>query len=156
MTNSNEFMTGNYSIRVKKLRDDAVVPSKGSAAAAGYDITILEKGKSFGAASLYHTGICIQPPDDLPICFDLFPRSSIIKTGYILANSIGLIDNDYRGELMVALIKVDPDAPDILANGPVRIAQLVPKIFYNFPVEVVEELTDTVRSDGGFGSTGTK
>lgn len=148
--------TGNFSIRVKKLRDDAIVPSKGSALAAGYDITILEKGKSFGAASLYHTGISIQPPDELPICFDLFPRSSIIKTGYILANSIGLIDNDYRGELMVALIKIDPDAPDILANGPVRIAQLVPKIFYNFPVKVVEELTDTVRADGGFGSTGTK
>jgi dUTP pyrophosphatase len=148
--------TKNSVIKVKKLRPDAVIPSKGSSQAAGYDITILEKGKEFGAASLYHTGIIVEPPEGMPICFDLFPRSSIIKTGYILANSIGLIDNDYRGEMMVALIKIDPNAPDILANGPVRIAQLVPKVFYNFPVEVVEELSDTVRAEGGFGSTGTK
>lgn len=149
-------ITGNFSIKVKKLREDAVVPSKGSEESAGYDVTILSLAKQNGVVSVYHTGIAIQPPDNLPICFDMFPRSSISKTGYIMANSIGLIDNDYRGELLVALIKIDADAPDILANGPVRIAQLVPKVYYNFPVEVVEELTDTVRGEGGWGSTGTK
>lgn len=154
----------------KKLREDAVIPTKGSELAAGYDITVLELKNVIGDVEFYHSGIavqgreiCLQEDGDnsIPYYFELFPRSSISKTGYMLANSVGVIDADYTGEIIVPLRKIDSKSPGILANGPIRVAQLIPKLqMKNAIVTVIgneEEFPFTYqRGDGGFGSTGTK
>lgn len=142
------------SIKFKKLREDAVLPTKGTQFSSGFDLTIVEAGKQFGNVILYKTGIAAEPP--FGYYFESFPRSSISKTGYMMANSVGIIDEDYRGEIMVPLVKLDLNAPDILADGPVRVAQLILKKNYEFPVEEATELSESVRGAGGFGSTGAK
>jgi len=71
--------------------------------------------------------------------------------GYIQANSVGIIDQSYTGEIMVPLIKIDPDAPDL--ELPAKIAQLVPRRWHGLtPVDDETEM-ETMRGDGGFGST---
>lgn len=138
--------------RATKARKDAVLPFKVRASDSGYDITILEATKKYGNTTLYDTGIKIQPPNGW--YFDLIARSSIIKTGYMLANGIGVIDASYLGTIMVPLIKVDPNAPDLVL--PARIAQLVPRPIIHATFEEVEDLESTNRGTGGFGSTGVK
>lgn len=134
----------------KKLRPDAVVPEQKTAFASGFDLTCIATAKVIGhRTTLYHTGLAVMPPHGYHT--EIFPRSSIVKTGYILANSIGLIDNDYRGELLVALTKVDETLPDLVP--PFCLTQLVLRKSESFQVELVEDLTTTVRGHGGFGST---
>ena len=99
---------------------------------------------------LYDTGIAVQPP--MGYYFELVGRSSISKTGYIVANSIGIIDASYTGSLKVALIKVNKDAPDI--QLPARIVQLIPRQLIHLDAIEVEDLNDTTRAEGGFGSSG--
>ncbi|MCH2111008.1 MAG: dUTP diphosphatase, partial [Polyangiaceae bacterium] len=100
--------------------------------------------------TLYGTGLIVEPPYGW--YFDVVPRSSIIKTGYLLANSVGVIDRSYRGELMIPLLKIDPKAPEI--SLPRRIAQLIPRPIVHMPVAEVQQLGATQRGNGGFGSTG--
>lgn len=138
------------SIKCLKTRDDAVLPNKSNVNDSGFDLTLLKKYKDIGKVTLYHTGIKVRPP--YGFYFDLVPRSSIIKSGYILANSVGIIDQEYRGEIFVPLIKIDPDAADL--ELPCRLVQLIPRKFYNMNVEEVSTLDITVRNEGGFGSTG--
>ena len=83
--------------------------------------------------------------------FELVPRSSISKTGYSLANNIGIIDQNYRGEIIVALRKNDEKADDLIL--PCKIAQLIPKQWFNMVFEEDVNITETVRDTGGFGST---
>ena len=87
---------------VKKLREDAVIPQKAHTTDTGYDLWILDKHKELdNGVVMYSTGLQIQPPWGL--YFEIVPRSSIIKSGYIQANSIGVVDSGYRGELFVPL-----------------------------------------------------
>jgi len=138
------------SMKCLKTRDDAVLPNKSNANDSGFDLTLLGKYKDIGKVTLFHTGIKVRPP--FGFYFDLVPRSSIIKSGYILANSLGIIDQEYRGEIFVPLIKIDPDVPDL--ELPCRLVQLIPRKFYSMNVEEVTTLDTTVRNDCGFGSTG--
>lgn len=145
-------------IKVKKLREDAVLPTFATEGSIGFDLTILERGKHLGGNTyVYHTGIAIEPPKGYYT--EVVPRSSISKTGYILANSVGIVDNDYRGEVLVVLTKLhsgDYETPDILAGGPIRIAQLIIRKEVKLPFEIVTELSDTKRGAGALGSTGKK
>jgi len=137
----------------KRLRPDAVPPTKTRVSDAGYDVTILgPKGDQPQDSSvrLYHTGIAVACSPGW--YFDLAPRSSLSKTGYMLANSFGVIDPTYRGELLVALIRVLPDAPAL--EFPARLVQLVPRVCVHGPMVELEELDTTARGSGGFGSTG--
>jgi len=146
--------TPKLTLLVEKTRSDAVLPSKGHPSDSGLDLTLLGpvegKGKQYGDVSLYHTGIkatIAEPGWDLKI----YPRSSISKTGYMLANSIGVVDSSYRGEIFVALRKVDPSAEPL--TFPVKLVQLLPERVPD--VQVVEaSLDQTERGAGGFGSTG--
>jgi dUTP pyrophosphatase len=102
---------------------------------------------------VYHTGIALE----LPKGYDaiVIPRSSVRKTGMIMANSVGYIDNDYRGEIQVSY-KIEPfmkQLPNPYLPGD-RVCQirLVEQIKCQF--EVVDKLSDTERGEGGFGSTG--
>lgn len=132
-----------------KTRNDAIFPSKTRPSDSGYDLTILEKIKDMGDVELYDTGIKIKP--SYGWYFEVIPRSSISKTGYMLANSIGIIDRTYTGPILIALRKIDKSAKDI--ELPCKIAQLIPRPIIH--VEMIEgNVDETDRGPRGFGSTG--
>lgn len=148
-------MTNKKVVRFKKTRPNAIMPFKARETDSGFDLTLLELVKTNGKVEMYSTGIAVQHTNP-GWYFDMVPRSSLIKTGYILANSVGVIDHAYIGEIMVPLIKIDNLKPDILAEGPVRAVQLIPRQVEHFDFVQVEELEDTDRGTGGFGSSGVK
>lgn len=139
----------------------AVFPTKAHASDTGYDITVISRikditgpnGEDLGIV-LYDTGLMIVPPEN--IYTEMVARSSLMKKGYRLANAIGIIDNQYRGNLCVALQKMNPDVPDL--ELPSRVAQLIVRRLEMVEVENVEfqqeETHQTERGEGGFGSTG--
>ena len=142
------------SIRVKKLRDGAKLPTYGSSEAAGADLyacisepVSVEPGKTV----FVPTGIAIEVPQH---CAGLiYARSGLAcKKGLAPANKVGVIDSDYRGEVIVALHNHGVQA-QIVQNGD-RIAQLVITPVFQPAYEVTEDLSDTTRGEGGFGSTG--
>lgn len=139
-------------IHVVKAREDAVIPGKSRISDSGYDLTLLSLEKKIGEVELYDTGIKIVPP--FGYYFDVVPRSSIIKSGYMLANNVGIIDRTYLGNIKIPLIKVDKNAKDL--ECPVRLVQLIPRKIQHF--EIVESNEDDIgttnRGSGGFGSTG--
>lgn len=141
-----------WEFRFAKIKEEAVAPTRAHPLDSGYDLTIIDIVKDYGKTKLYGTGIKIQPPEG--VYFDMVARSSISKTGYILTNSIGIIDNQYRGELLVALTKIDESQPDL--ELPIRIAQLIPRQWLDLqPIEILEdELTHEERGEKGWGSTG--
>ena len=136
--------------RVIKKHKDAILPTKTHVSDSGFDITIISKLKTIGDVTFYDSGIVIEPDNDHYTL--LFPRSSISKTGYMMANGVGVIDQSYRGTIIVALRKVDKSMPDL--ELPCRIAQIVPQKLILPHFEVVETISNTSRGDGGFGSTG--
>ena len=139
-------------IKVYKTDKDAIIPSKAFEEDAGYDLTIIKKIKDFNSkTTLYDTGIKIEV--DEGYYTEIVPRSSISKFGYILANNIGIIDNHYRGNLMIALTKIADDAPEIVF--PFKCCQLIVRkqIFADLYEITDDNLSSTIRNDGGFGST---
>ena len=143
-------------VRIKKLDESAVTPTYGTEYSAGADLYMLG-GESIviGAHStkLLHTGISAEIPEGY--CGLIFARSGLAsKRGLAPANKVGVIDADYRGEIMVALHNhTDSDAT---VEGGERIAQLAIVPFLKAEFEEADELSDTVRGEGGFGSTGIK
>lgn len=135
--------------KYKQLSPLAICPQKQRASDSGIDLHLIEKKSNIGNLTMYGTGLSVQPPTGF--YFDLVPRSSITKKGYILANNVGIIDQGYTGEIMVPLLKVDPDAPDL--ELPCKIVQLIPRRWYNFTGVDASDLTQTTRGEGGFGST---
>lgn len=135
---------------VQLVHPEAHLPKKEHISDSGYDLTLIYEKKRMGKTVLYGTGVILEAP--FGWYFDVVPRSSIIKRGYILANSVGVIDRSYRGEIFVPLIKVDDAAPEL--ELPARVAQLIPRPILHFPVKEVEVLSATRRGAGGFGSTG--
>lgn len=141
-------------ISVKMVRQGARLPSYGSAQAAGADLYACLEGTvtvAPGQTVFVPTGIAMEVPVG---CAGLiYARSGLAcKRGLAPANKVGVIDSDYRGEIVVALHN-HGDAPQSVAPGE-RIAQIVitPVITPGFTE--VEELSDTARGAGGFGSTG--
>lgn len=133
-----------------KTRADAIAPSKGSISDSGFDLTLLEAAQRAGHVTFYTTGIRVQPA--FGWYFDLVPRSSISRSGYMLANSVGVIDRGYTGEILVPLIKIDPSGPDL--KLPARLVQLIPRPIIAAQLVEVEAFDETLRGSGGFGSTG--
>jgi len=88
--------------------------------------------------------------DDAPIAYYLYARSSIVKTGLRLANSVGIIDSGYRGNLMAFFDVIKNDRVDVHQ----RLVQICAPDLKPFKVEIVDSLDQTERGDGGFGSTG--
>jgi len=137
---------------IYKTDPSAIIPSKSKESDAGYDLSVIkEKMKLSDMVSLYDTGIQVEVKHGLYI--EVVPRSSLSKSGYMLANSIGIIDANYRGNILVALIKINPEAPPI--QYPFRCCQLIfrKQIHVNM-VEVNSPASITMRGTGGFGSTG--
>ena len=141
-------------IRVKKLHPNAMLPTYGSAEAAGADLyACLEEAVTIQPGEVYWvpTGIALEVPKG---CAGLvYARSSLgAKRGLAPANKVGVVDSDYRGEVKVVLLNHSKQ-PQTLAPGE-RVAQFVIKPVLTPAYEEVEELTDTSRGAGGFGSTG--
>lgn len=130
---------------------NAVPPSKSRISDSGYDLFLLKKVKQIGKVELYDTGIKIRPEHGW-FCY-LIGRSSIIKSGYLLANSVGVIDRSYTGNILVPLIKIDSECSDL--ELPCKLVQLVPAPICHFKM-IEENFEETERGDGGFGSTGNK
>lgn len=138
--------------RFKKMYDNSVKPYKSRESDVGYDLTIISEKKRINKKTiLYTTGICIDI--DHGYYTEIVPRSSIIKSGYILANSIGIIENSYRGELMIALTKIDDESPDI--ELPFKCCQLIVRKQNHAIFKEVDILDESLRDTGGFGSTNT-
>jgi dUTP pyrophosphatase len=130
--------------------EKAVVPTKGTTCSVGYDLTAISVYKRLSERiTLYDTGIQVCPPAGYYT--EILPRSSLTKTGYILSNSVGVIDSDYRGNLLIALTKVDESMPDL--EVPFTRCQLVLRRQEDFEMVRVDGLDDTIRGSGGFGST---
>lgn len=140
----------NNEFKVKLSNPNSVIPVKNNPSDSGYDLTLITLNKTMDKVQLYGTGVHVKAPDGF--YFDLVPRSSIFKSGYMLANSIGIIDNGYTGEIMVALTKFDSSKPDL--KLPARLVQLIPRKVHDLKVTVCNELDETDRSDKGFGSSG--
>lgn len=142
-------------IHIKKLDARAILPTYGSPAAAGADLYALLEGDvtiAPGETYLVHTGIALELPDGYAGL--IYPRSGLAsKRGLAPANKVGVVDPDYRGEVMVALHNHSL-APQTIQDGE-RIAQLVITPFLRVDFIPTEELSSTERGSGGFGSTGT-
>ncbi len=141
-------------IRIKKLHPAATVPTYGSAGAAGADLyACLEADVTLdpGKTAFIPTGLALEVPKG---CAGLiYARSSLgTKRGLAPANKVGVIDSDYRGQVMVALHNHGA-VPQTVCHGE-RIAQLVICPVFTPGFLEVEELSDTARGQGGFGSTG--
>ena len=144
----------NTLVKVKKLMDGAVLPKYGTEFSAGADLVnagedvVIESG----ATAIIHTGIALEIPTGLVGL--IYARSGMAtKRGLAPANKVGVIDSDYRGEIMVALHNHNSQAQTIEKGE--RVAQIViaPYVVADF---VEGDIDDTIRGAGGFGSTGTK
>ena len=143
-------------VRFKKLNDRAVVPTYGSPSSAGADLYSAEVNDVTidpGNTALIHTGIACEIPEGYVGL--IFARSGLAaKRGLAPANKVGVIDSDYRGELMVSLYNQSPDIQTVERRE--RIAQLALVPYLRAEFEEADELSDTERGEGGFGSTGRK
>ena len=141
-------------IKIKKLRDNAKIPARGSASAAGYDLCSCT-GEDIeilpSETAGIGTGISVEIPEGY--FGAVFARSGLaMKQGLRPANCVGVIDSDYRGEIIVAVHNDSSEARTIHPGD--RIAQLVILPYLQVSFEEAGELEETERGAGGFGSTG--
>ena len=141
-------------VKIRKLNPEAVVPTYGSVYSAGADLYACEDGDitiAPGETRLIHTGLSLEIPEGFGGF--IYARSGLAsKKGLAPANKVGVVDADYRGEVMVALHN-HSSAEQTVAKGE-RVAQLVIAPFLKAEFIVSEELSSTARGEGGFGSTG--
>ena len=143
-------------VKVKKLNENAIIPTYGTEFSAGADLYALP-GESITIEPhktvMIHTGLSMEIPEGYAGL--IFARSGLAsKKGLAPANKVGVVDSDYRGEFMVALHN-HTDEPKAIDGGE-RVAQLVIVPFLKAAFEEADELCETARGAGGFGSTGTK
>lgn len=143
-------------IAVKKLDERAILPTYGSEYSAGADLYALTDEEISilpGETKLIHTGLSMEIPEGYAGL--IYARSGLAsKRGLAPANKVGVVDADYRGEIMVALHNHSNIEQKVAPAE--RIAQLVVTPFLKAVFEESEALSSTVRGSGGFGSTGTK
>jgi len=158
-------------IQFKRTLPNAVIPTKANKDAEGYDLTVVAVDKIISEKCImFDTGIAVQPPPGYHT--RVVPRSSFGKSIYVMANSIGIIDRDYRGSIKICVKQVEDDemipihlvsqCASIKSYNDIRTKLKPPFKAFQLLVEKsipsrlveVENLDDTKRGDGGFGSTG--
>ena len=141
-------------VKIKKLNEKAIIPTYGTEYSAGADLyALLDSSVEIAPheTTFIHTGISVEIPEGY--CGLIFARSSMgAKRGLAPANKVGVIDADYRGEIMVALHNHSENTATVDPGE--RIAQLAIVPFLKAEFEESDELSDTTRGAGGFGSTG--
>lgn len=144
-------------ITFKKLDEKAVIPSRATSGSSGLDIyscldkpVIIESGE----IKMIPTGLTAEP-DENDVAMLIYPRSGLsAKYGVTLANCVGVVDSDYRGEWLIPLIN-NGKKPFTVENS-MRIAQLIPTRILIPEIEVSDTLSETGRGENGFGSSGIK
>jgi dUTP pyrophosphatase len=144
-------------IKVKRICEEAKLPTRGSEKAAAYDVYACLPDKNAPVAIMPHqtmligTGLRMAPPEGFYV--GVYARSGLSsKEGLRPANCVGVIDEDYRGEYLVA-VHNDSEVTRSVRHGD-RIAQILLQKRYDMDFEEVDELDTTGRGVGGFGSTG--
>ena len=154
MTNNNikidiNFNNTNYDI-------NPILPTKAHPSDIGYDLTVIGIKKKIDEHNiyLYDTGLTVIPPEGYYI--EIVPRSSIINTGWILANSIGIVDPHYTGSLLIALMKISPNAKEL--EIPFTKCQMIIRPIVNSYINLIstKDVPITDRNSGGFGSSDKK
>ena len=145
-----------FDLRIKKLRDNAQMPTYGSEYAAGADMyAAIDEAVTIqpGETKFIPTGLAFEIPEGY--AGFIYARSGLAsKKGLAPANKVGVVDADYRGEVMVALHNHGTEAQSVEVGE--RIAQMIIAPFITANFIFSDELDDTVRGAGGFGSTGRK
>ena len=137
-------------VKIKKLNENAVIPTYSKNGDAGLDLTaISEKWNEDNSIVTYDTGLAIEIPKGYVGL--LFPRSSIYKTSLDLTNAVGVIDSGYRGSIMFKFRYVEEGMVYDVGD---RVGQLIIMPYPQIEFEEVEELSESERNTGGFGSTG--
>jgi dUTP pyrophosphatase len=143
-------------LKIKKLDERAIIPTYGTEYSAGADLYNMEGevvNVAPGETVLIHTGLSVEIPEGY--CGLIFARSGLAtKRGLAPANKVGVVDSDYRGEWMVALHNHSDKTATV--EGGERVAQMVIVPYLKAEFELSDELSETERGAGGFGSTGRK
>ena len=151
-TNCNIKCKMEVKVKIKKLSPEAVMPSKGTDKSAGYDLTAISAfwDKERNQVK-YFFGLAFE----IPVGYTglIFPRSSVCKKDLSLSNCVGVIDSDYRGEVTAVFNVTDTSKDNVYSVGD-RIAQMVFMKLPEVELTEVEELSETKRGTGGYGSTG--
>ena len=143
-------------VEIKKLDERAIIPTYGTEYSAGADIyALLDEPITInpGETKMIHTGLAFAIPEGL-VGLNFARSGMATKRGLAPANKVGVIDSDYRGEVMVALYN-QGSTPQTVEHGD-RVAQILFVPYYTAEFELKDELSETLRGKGGFGSTGTK
>jgi dUTP pyrophosphatase len=141
-------------LQIQLHYSEMTAPTRAHASDVGLDLTALRVEAKTERRFVFDTGVSVQPPEGFYV--EVVPRSSIAKTDFIMANSVGIIDPDYRGKILVALRYLGEGDGARAAQELVgtRIAQLLLRRLEPCEVEVVQGLEETARGAGGFGSSG--
>lgn len=173
--------TKSFVTKIKKINEKAEIPTKGHPSDSGWDLTVIGVDKIKGDTIFFKTGLQVRPPAGH--YFEIYPRSSIAPLPLMLANSVGIIDENFSGELIVAIRVLHSEmglsnertsfpsgminaldarpssitevANLILGKKP-KIAQMILRKRLDTTFEEVEDLEETDRGAGGFGSTDSK
>lgn len=149
-----KYMTTPVTIKFKPISPEARIPKRATPYAAGFDLTAASVEVLDNTVRV-HTGLTVQFPEDYVLL--IFGRSGWAFNYQIhLSNGVGVIDSDYRGEIVLSFESSKLDLPDMakLMRPGSRVAQALLMPIVHATWEEVSELTDTVRGEGGFGSTG--
>jgi dUTP pyrophosphatase len=140
-------------VKIKKLNENAVIPSYAKNGDAGMDLVATSIISETDTQITYGVGLALEIPEGFVGL--IFPRSSIRKTRLQLSNSVGVIDSGYRGELQATFNKVNQNSQsenDYKVGDRIAQIMIIPHPYVDFIQ--VEELNNTERGEGGFGSTG--
>jgi dUTP pyrophosphatase len=142
-------------LKIKLHYPEMAVPSRAHPTDSGLDLSLMKVIEKRPGLYFFDTGISIEPPEGYYA--ELVPRSSIYQTDFIMTNSVGIIDTDYRGPLYLPMRYLGQgdglsEARALIGR---RIGQLLLKKREPFVTQVVPELSVTARGEGGFGSSGT-
>ena len=141
-------------VRIKKLSPDVVIPTYAKVGDAGMDIVATKIINETNDDITYGTDIALEIPEGFVGL--IFPRSSIRKTNLQLSNSVGVVDSGYRGEIQATFNKIQGVTEGVRERYLIgdRICQIMIVPHPTIEFEEVEELNNTERGEGGFGSTG--
>lgn len=145
-------------VKFKKLADNAVLPTKAHASDAGLDITCTKVTSELNECGqfmlVYHTGLAMEIPEGYVGL--IFPRSSIYKKSIMQCNAVSVIDNGYRGEVLMKYRNTSGDSIPAVYNAGDRIGQLIIMPYPNIEPVFADSLSDSDRGDNGFGSSDNK
>jgi dUTP pyrophosphatase len=134
-------------IKIKKLNSNAIIPKYANSGDAGMDVYAISKNETEKFIE-YGTGLSFEIPEQYVML--IFPRSSVSNKSLSMCNSVGVLDSGYRGELKIRFYKHKREEYEIGE----RIGQIIIIPYPNIDFEEVNELSETKRGEGGFGSTG--